>query len=365
EYNRTVLRWGALEGTRRAMTQEFYNLSAEINGTWVVDTFKALKNAQHITTFACSGREPKGVSRVVPTWPNATKIGFDKVAPSYLTYDWLSGVDNYTYKNVKYTYDTLFPTTAPAPYLYPVNGFDFNNDVGYTGLLSPNPPPTSRGKWNIIYFAPPYPFLYWWYEAYFYTDPDNPKYATYSCQSGSLADVAVTPYLQANLPSENAVTAFFDAQDGTLFAASVPGAVEGVPDGYAPFGSLGRALTYHLHRSPNKTVSQLGTFLLQQYPAYSSINTAQSWAATLEDGNNWFVSVTPITPDDYSTWIIIVAYPRSDFFSQIDQSITDSAIVAGVLSSIGAFVMIFLSYLFTRPLNQLGSRMVFLTSLSF
>ncbi|RKO91306.1 hypothetical protein BDK51DRAFT_31046, partial [Blyttiomyces helicus] len=341
-YNTTVLRWGAQHGTRRAMTVDYFNLSNEINGPWVTDTFKALKVSPHITTLACTGREPDGAIRQRPDWPNATKIGFDKIASAYFTYDWMQALQ------LRKHGETLQPYGDPLPYLYEMG------DNGFVGALSPHAPPTTRGKWNTVFFPIGNNefFLYWWYETYFYPDPANPTRAGYSCQAGSLVDVTITPYLEQNLPSDNAVTALFDSEDGTLLSSSVVGSVKGI-GGWAPQSSNGRILPYNLRNSPNQTISQLGQFILEKFDNYSVITEKITWSATLEDGKEWFVGVQPLIPDDFSTWMLIVAYPRSDFFTQIDRSITDSAIVLATISSIGGLFMIVVAYFITHPLVKL------------
>ncbi|RKO91148.1 hypothetical protein BDK51DRAFT_31724, partial [Blyttiomyces helicus] len=227
-YNTTVLRWGAQSGTSRAMAQDYFNLSSENGGPWVTDTFKALKNSPHITTLACTGREPVGAIRQRPEWPNGTKIGFDKVVPEYFTYDWMQ--------------DTLQPYGDPLPYLY-TKGYDLLYDTGFVNMASPHTHPTTRGKWSTVFFptGPNDFFLYWWYETYFYPDPANPTRPGYSCQAGSLVDVTITPYLEQNLPSENAVTALFDTEVGTLLSSSVVGSVKGL-GGWAPQDFFGRQL---------------------------------------------------------------------------------------------------------------------------
>ncbi|RKO83136.1 hypothetical protein BDK51DRAFT_38271 [Blyttiomyces helicus] len=169
----------------------------------------------------------------------------------------------------------------------------------------PNPPPAFDGLWN-LYFIYGTAALYWEYSVIFYSDPYTPNTPTHVCQTASLADVTITPYLEDSLPSPNAVITFFNAKTGQMYASSVASSLK-MPN---------LTGTWTLETSPNITVSQLGTFLLSRFGSYASITENMTMTATLSDGKQWYIGVSPIAPDNYNNWLIVVAFPRADFFAQ-------------------------------------------------
>ncbi|RKO85144.1 hypothetical protein BDK51DRAFT_32548, partial [Blyttiomyces helicus] len=129
--------------------------------------------------------------------------------------------------------------------------------------------------------------------------------------------------------------------------------------------SVMKQLCPPLETSPNITVSQLGTFLLSHFGAYSAITANMTMTATLADGKQWYIGVSPIIPDNYNRWLIVVAFPRSDFFAQIDKSITQSSLLIGILTAIGAVTSALFAWLLARPLESLTVSIELLTQMKF
>ncbi|RKO88789.1 hypothetical protein BDK51DRAFT_39837 [Blyttiomyces helicus] len=432
--------WGSLAGTQRAMTQEFLNLSSEISGPWVTDTFQTLKQNQIISGYPlrnipalnpknskrtllllavflaldASLAESPGLSPAGPTpLVSASKSGSaqtfhtvgltvgarkieDLIVFSLLRCvkllritDMVSlherGVGGGSTVTLLATQrfqmidlfrqfltwrifsphsvtDTMGVLGSPHVYTDGQSIYDFVEDASYQQLTAPNPERTTEGKFVISFGATPRGFFTWSYETIFYTNPSNPSFASYSCATTSEADAILMPFLQANIPSPRSVAAFFDTANGNLIAATVPGAIEGM--GAASEGAPAPR-QYQLDNSPAPKISQLGAFLLSQFKNYSNIGTNTSWSATLADGGEWYVAVAPITPDSFSTWAIVLAVPRNDFFSKIDQSITTSATVIIVLSLVGAMAISLFSLIFTIPLKRLLWMIGELTELNF
>ncbi|RKO89659.1 hypothetical protein BDK51DRAFT_33547, partial [Blyttiomyces helicus] len=332
-YETKARSWGAQDATVSVLLGNRAQLANEIVSAWVVDSMKQL--LEH----------PWREERIGGGRGGAKSLNVD--GASLLTI--LEGVG-----------DFFFPVTnIECPYLYPT----YNFSMGFQRMTAPNPAPAFDGMWHIV-MLPGTTALYWqvtslmsptYYGVMFYSNPFTPDTPTHVCQTASLADVTITPYLEASLPSPNSVIAFFDAKTGQMFSSSVVGSLK-MPDNTG---------TWTLETAPNITLSQLGKFLLSQFGTYASITENYTTTATLSDGKQWYIGASPIIPDNYNSWLIVVAFPRSDFFAQIDESITKSSILIGILSAFGALTTALFAWLFARPLNTLTVSIGLLTQMKF
>ncbi|KAI8816943.1 uncharacterized protein EV422DRAFT_266456 [Fimicolochytrium jonesii] len=130
-----------------------------------------------------------------------------------------------------------------------------------------------------------------------------------------------------------------------------------------------RVLAY-LDNNPVPAVDHIGKFIQSRYPVLSDMPTdVLEFKANL-GGEDWYIATKPLhlgpgSVSAGSRWQLVIAFPRSDFFYRIDQSIRNSIIVIAVCSTVGLLAAAAVSFVITVPLQRLAHRMTEVTNLKF
>ncbi|KAJ3320430.1 hypothetical protein HDU76_000299 [Blyttiomyces sp. JEL0837] len=80
-------------------------------------------------------------------------------------------------------------------------------------------------------------------------------------------------------------------------------------------------------------------------------------------GTKWIVNYRYL--NNPNTWLLVVAIPRSDFFSKTDSAQQKAAILACVLAVVGVVVTVISAWVAMRPLHTLTIAMEKLTKMDF
>ncbi|KAJ3331995.1 hypothetical protein HDU76_001611 [Blyttiomyces sp. JEL0837] len=193
-------------------------------------------------------------------------------------------------------------------------------------------------------------------------DPKLSSNPLFYCSTAFEAEKALGQLFVDIKVTEASKLFMIDSATGTLLANSVPHSIFSVNYSDPLLGVSSWTPT----TSNDTTLNQIGYTLLKLYGNYSQIpNTGNTLTveADVGDGQKWFINTRYLKSP--GTWILVVAIPRSDFFSNIDAAekrIVIISIVIGVLGVVGTAVM---SFFALRPLYKLAKAMEQLTKMDF
>ncbi|KAJ3002978.1 hypothetical protein HKX48_002001, partial [Thoreauomyces humboldtii] len=188
---------------------------------------------------------------------------------------------------------------------------------------------------------------------------------SHACQVGGILQESLDPYLVDLLPSENAIIFVFDAigtaayAPGTLLSASVTNAAIPADPNYSLYGLNLIDTTW------SAPIAKVGSLLKKRYPDLSKLVGPIAIKAKL-GGEDWYIGAEQVVVDDAGgRWVVVLAFPRSDFFASIDRSITRSIIVIVVLAVVGLVMTFLISFALTIPLRSIAFHMTEATQMKF
>ncbi|KAI8906971.1 hypothetical protein DFJ77DRAFT_183693 [Powellomyces hirtus] len=202
----------------------------------------------------------------------------------------------------------------------------------------------------------------------------NSTTPTHQCSVGGLMFISLEPYIRRLLPSPSSVVFLFDAvgtapgvkpsfKPGTIIASSIQNAA--VNQDRILAGVPGAGL-YTIEETWHPTISQIGRYLMAKYPSLADLVGPKIIKARLGDGVDWYIAAEQISIDDAGNkWTMVIAFPRHDFYSAIDKSISKSIIVICCLSFAALVFTVAGSIAFTMPLRILGAYMAEVTQMKF
>ncbi|KAJ1550168.1 hypothetical protein HK096_008367 [Nowakowskiella sp. JEL0078] len=91
----------------------------------------------------------------------------------------------------------------------------------------------------------------------------------------------------------------------------------------------------------------------------------QQYSVAADNGNQWITSYIPISFGTTEIFVLVMSFPRSDIFGQIDSSIKTGVTSASIISAAGAIICILLTLAVTIPLRQVTKNMKQVTKFDF
>ncbi|KAJ3320429.1 hypothetical protein HDU76_000298 [Blyttiomyces sp. JEL0837] len=152
-----------------------------------------------------------------------------------------------------------------------------------------------------------------------------------------------------------------DSKNGNLLANSVPGTTFSIN-----YTDPTLAVTPFKPETTNDTHTRdLGLFLRDKHGNYSLIpnmNETVSIETTI-GGTKWIVNYRYL--NNSNTWLLVVAIPRSDFFSKTDSAQQKALILACVLAVVGLIITVISTWVAVKPLHTLTIAIEMVTKLNF
>ncbi|KAJ3169163.1 hypothetical protein HDU88_000956 [Geranomyces variabilis] len=305
-----------------------------------------------------------------------------------LTPDWLRALiyDSITDPALKAYIGSPDPR-VPIRYLYFYpNFYPVATDPNYQIMQASNPIRENGSHWNVGILAGTQE-LYGSVSKLIYQDDRRDAKPTHGCQAGGDIATSLGPFLTASVPSPGGVVFLYDTKispdstpnttAGAMIASSVPGSFvssDGVRCKIAPNAyHFARKLQHTYCRimladtcasSPSALVSNVGKFLFRVDATLNFAGT-QTFKADLA-GRSWYIATQRLEVDTFgNAWIVVVAFPREDFFAAIDRSIQQNVIIIGCLVAAAVLLVVVLSFAFTVPLSKLVARMEEVTQMRF
>ncbi|KAJ3106935.1 hypothetical protein HDU96_008056 [Phlyctochytrium bullatum] len=191
--------------------------------------------------------------------------------------------------------------------------------------------------------------------------PPGADKATLACSIGIenekalgrlFADINVTP---------NSRVLMVDINTGKLLANSAPNAVFKVLNAANPLMPVEH---FDLTTTNDTVAKNIGSTLTRLYGNYTKVPRAgTNNEVDIGDGQKWFLNARYLNQP--SNWLIIVAIPRADFFSETDSATRKALILAGSVAAGGILIAVIAAVLLVRPLYKLSKAMEMLTNLDF
>ncbi|KAJ3159280.1 hypothetical protein HDU86_001883 [Geranomyces michiganensis] len=252
----------------------------------------------------------------------------------------------------------------PIKYIYQKpNFYDPSLDPNYQIMQGDNPMRENGSYWKVNILQPTY-VLYGSVSKAIYKDERRDAKPTHICQAGGNIATSLSPFLSESVPSAGGIVFLYDTAinadsspnttAGAMIASSIPG---------SDVSSTG--IRYTCASSPSELVSEVGKFLLRANPTLN-FPGLQTFKTKLADSRTWYIATQHLKVDTVgNSWIVVVAFPREDFFANIDRSIKQSITIIGCLVAAALVMVVLLSFAFTVPLSRLAARMEEVTQMRF
>ncbi|KAJ3103576.1 hypothetical protein HDU97_009996 [Phlyctochytrium planicorne] len=202
------------------------------------------------------------------------------------------------------------------------------------------------------------------YKNFWRTASDSGKTVPdFACSVGSLIDASITVFLNSIKVTDNTIIMLMDS-NGFLLSTNRNNSIS-IPSTTVN-GSFVRVTP---DMSPNDDVSKVGKGLMGLYGSIDKIpldgittNTPVNQVNIA--GESWFLSSSGFTVKGQK-FGLVVAFPRSDMFANLDKAGTTVVIIAIVVAVIGVMFTTLSTYFALRPLQKMSQSMKQLTKFDF
>ncbi|KAJ3216185.1 hypothetical protein HDU67_009834 [Dinochytrium kinnereticum] len=197
----------------------------------------------------------------------------------------------------------------------------------------------------------------------YWRSPDGVGRTTpdFACSVGSLVDASITVVLNSIKVTDNTIIMLMD-ESGLLLSTNRNNSIS------IPLSTTFSRVTPDL--SPNSEVAAIGKGVSELYGGFASIPAVPAGNLTavnqirLGDGKTWFVSSSGFSVKGQK-FTLVVSFPRSDMFAELDQAAMTGIIIASSVASVGVVLIGLLTFLSLRPLQRMASSMNQLTKFDF
>ncbi|KAJ3287045.1 hypothetical protein HDU76_007892, partial [Blyttiomyces sp. JEL0837] len=190
------------------------------------------------------------------------------------------------------------------------------------------------------------------------------KHPLYSCSVNMEANLALGALFTSLKVTPNSKLFMIDSTNGILLANSVPNSIfwTNYSDPY-----LSSSIPWTPTMSNDTLLNKLGQTLLNLYGNYSKVpyNNGQTLSiqTPIGDGQEWFINTKYLARPN--NWLLVIAIPRNDFFSNIDAAKKRVLIISISVAVAGVVLVSVASFLALRPLYKLTEAMKLLTKMDF
>ncbi|KAJ3317401.1 hypothetical protein HDU76_001195 [Blyttiomyces sp. JEL0837] len=195
-------------------------------------------------------------------------------------------------------------------------------------------------------------------------DPTISKtHPIYACSIGFETNSALGTLFESIKVTANSKLFMIDSITGTLLANSVPNSIYWVNE-----TDIYKSVTSWTPTTSNDTLlNKIGQTILNMYGNYSRVPYNNGQTVTVQtsigDGQQWFINTKYLVRPN--NWLLVVAIPRNDFFSNIDAAAKKVLIISVTVGVVGVVLVAVASFLALRPLYKLTKAMELLTKMDF
>ncbi|KAJ3329524.1 hypothetical protein HDU76_007730 [Blyttiomyces sp. JEL0837] len=243
------------------------------------------------------------------------------------------------------------------------------NDKSLNDMLSGNP--TTGIYFDISYINASTSLQFWqmsFYKNFWVNEPTSTPapVPNFACSIGFQIDGSFTPLLNSIRVTDNAILMLMESSTGRLLSTNRLNSI-----------SAQNNITLRItpDQSPVAEIAMLGSGLLAEFGSYQNIpalsvnemafnSTLDVRQRVLSNNQAWFFGAASI-PVKGANFVLVVGFPRSDIFGQIDAAAKVGVIAASSVAVIGLGFMGLMTFLAMRPLKKMCSNMEKLTKFDF